>query len=124
MRLALSALLIAHGVAHLVGFVVPWRLMAAPEMPYGTTILAGAIDIGDSGVRALGFVWLIAAVAFVLLGSALLAGVSVRAWLFAIPGLSLALCAVGWPDARIGVAVNAVLLGVLLLMRQLGTVAP
>jgi len=53
----------------------------------------------------------------------LLAGVSVRAWLFAILGLSLALCAVGWPDARIGVAINAVLLGVLLLMPQLGTVA-
>lgn len=123
MRLALSVLLIAHGVAHLVGFVVPWRLMAAPEMPYGTTILAGTVDIGDSGVRAVGVVWLIAAVAFVLLGSALLAGVSVRAWLFAILGLSLALCAVGWPDARIGVAINAVLLGVLLLMPQLGTVA-
>lgn len=123
MRLAFSVLLIAHGVAHLVGFVVPWRLMAAPEMPYGTTILAGTVDIGDSGVRAVGVVWLIAAVAFVLLGSALLAGMSVRAWLFAILGLSLALCAVGWPDARIGVAINAVLLGVLLLMPQLGTVA-
>jgi hypothetical protein len=124
MRIALSIALIAHGVAHLVGFVVPWRLMATPEMPYGTTILAGAIDIGDSGVRALGVVWLIAAVVFVLLGGALLAGVSVRAWLFAIVGLSLALCVLGWPAARIGVAVNAALLGVLLLMPQLATVTP
>ena len=124
MRQALSALLIAHGVAHLVGFVVPWRLMAAPEMPYGTTILAGTVDIGDSGVRAVGVVWLVAAVAFVLLGCALLAGVGVRTWLFAIVGVSLALCALGWPEARIGVAVNVVLLGVLLLMPQLATVAP
>jgi hypothetical protein len=124
MRIALSIVLIAHGVAHLVGFVVPWRLMAVPEMPYGTTILAGAIDIGDSGARALGALWLIAAVAFAVLGGALLAGVSVRGWLFALLGLSLALCALGWPEARIGVAVNAVLLGVLLLMPQLATVAP
>ena len=67
---------------------------------------------------------MIAAVAFALLGGALLAGVSVRGWLFALLGLSLALCALGWPEARIGVAVNAVLLGVLLLMPQLATVAP
>ena len=59
MRIALSIALIAHGVAHLVGFVVP-----------------------------------------------------------------LALCALGWPEARIGVAVNVVLLGVLLLMPQLATVTP
>ena len=124
MRQALSALLIAHGVAHLVGFVVPWKLLASPETPYRTTILAGAIDVGDAGVRALGLLWLTAAVGFVFLGGALLAGLNARAWLLAMPLVSLGLCALGWPDARIGVAVNVVLVGVLLLMPQLGTVAP
>ena len=113
MRFALSALLIVHGVAHLVGFVVPWRLISSPDVPYRTTILAGAIDVGDGGVRALGLVWLILALAFMLLGSAMLAGVSVRGWMFAALGLSLVLCVVGWPDASIGVVVNVVLLGAL-----------
>jgi hypothetical protein len=36
MRFALAALLIVHGVAHLVGFVVPWRLVASPEVPCRT----------------------------------------------------------------------------------------
>ena len=123
MRLALSVLLIAHGVAHLVGFVVPWKLMASPEMPYRTTILAGRIDIGDSGVRAIGVFWLMAGLAFVLLGSALLAGIGIRAWLFAMLGVSLALCAVGLPDARFGIVVNLVLIALLLAMRQLGVVS-
>jgi hypothetical protein len=124
MRVALSALLIAHGVAHLVGFVVPWKLMAAPDVPYRTTILGGTVDIGDAGSRALGVVWLIAALGLMLLGSALLAGFNVRAWIFTLLGGSLALCVVGWPDARIGVVVNVVLIGVLLAMRQLGTACP
>jgi hypothetical protein len=123
MRLALSALLIAHGVAHLVGFVVPWRLMATSDVPYRTTILAGAIEVGDVGVRALGVVWLAAALAFVVLGGALLAGFGVRSWMFAVLGLSLALCAAGWPDARIGVIVNVVVLAALLIWRHLGTVS-
>jgi hypothetical protein len=63
MRFALAALLMAHGVAHLVGFVVPWRLVASQEVAYRTTILASAIDVGDAGIRMLGIVWLLAAAA-------------------------------------------------------------
>lgn len=113
-RFALAALLIAHGVAHIVGFVVPWRLVETPEVPYRTTVLAGMIDLGDAGIRAVGIIWLLTALGFVLLGSAVLAGFSVRAWMFALLVFSLVLCIAGWPDARIGVAVNVVLLGVLL----------
>ena len=58
MHFALSALLVAHGVAHLVGFAVPWKLVSTAEVPYRTTILGGMIDIGDTGARALGVVWL------------------------------------------------------------------
>ena len=54
MRSALAALLIAHGVAHLVRFVVPWKLLSTVEMPYRTTILGGVTDVGDAGARALG----------------------------------------------------------------------
>ncbi len=71
MRLALSALLMAHGGAHLVGFVVPWKLLSTAEVPYRTTILGGMMFI------------------------------------------------VGWPEARIGIIVNAVLLATLLAMSDL-----
>jgi hypothetical protein len=71
MRFALSALLIAHGVAHLVGFVVPWKLLSTAEVPYRTTILGGMMFV------------------------------------------------VGWPEARIGIIVNAVLLATLLAMSDL-----
>jgi hypothetical protein len=119
MRFALAALLIAHGVAHLVGFVVPWKLLSTVEVPYRTTILGGMTDVGDAGARALGVVWLAAAVAFVLLAVAVLAGGTVRVWIFAMLALSIALCVVGWPEARIGIIVNAVLLAALLAMPDL-----
>jgi hypothetical protein len=119
MRFALAALLIAHGVAHLVGFVVPWRLVSTAEVPYRTTILGGVTDLGDAGARALGVVWLVAALAFVLLAGAVLAGWNVRLWVFAMLALSSVLCVVGWPEARIGLVVNAVLLAALLAMPDL-----
>jgi hypothetical protein len=34
MRIVLAALLLAHGVAHLPGFLVSWQLRSFPEMPY------------------------------------------------------------------------------------------
>ncbi len=119
MRFVLAALLIAHGVAHLVGFVVPWRLVSTAEVPYRTTILGGVTDLGDAGARALGVVWLVAALAFVLLAGAVLAGWNVRLWVFAMLALSSVLCVVGWPEARIGLIVNAVLLAALLSMPDL-----
>ena len=119
MRFALAALLIAHGVAHLVGFVVPWKLLSTAEVPYRTTILGGVTDVGDAGARALGVVWLVAALAFVLLAGAVLAGWNVRVWIFAMLALSIVLCVVGWPEARIGLVVNAVLLAALLAMPDL-----
>jgi hypothetical protein len=76
-------------------------------------------DLGDAGARALGVVWLVAALAFVLLAAAVLAGWNVRMWTFAMLSLSVGLCVVGWPEARIGLVVNVALLTVLLAMPDL-----
>ena len=119
MRFVLAALLIAHGVAHLVGVVVPWKLVSTAEVPYRTTILGGVTDLGETGARALGVVWLVAALAFVVLAAAVLAGSNVRMWGFTMLSLSIVLCVVGWPEARIGLVVNAVLLAALLAMPDL-----
>ena len=72
MRILLAALLIGHGIAHLVGFVVPWRLVTSAEVPYRTTMLAGSVDLGAAGVRLLGIVWLLVGVACALVAGMLL----------------------------------------------------
>jgi hypothetical protein len=119
-RYALAALLAAHGVAHLVGFLVPWRLMAAPGMPFRTTLLAGRVDVGVAGLRAVGVFWLLTAV--VMVATAL--GLAVQArWagslVLPVLAVSLALCLVELPQARIGLVLNGMLVPLLLLHPQL-----
>ena len=121
LRLLLSFLLVGHGVAHLVGFVVPWKLMTAPQMAYRTTVLAGWINLGDAGIRAVGVIWLAAGLSFVLLGAAVMAGAMWRheAFIVAVCA-SLVLCILGWPDARWGLVANVVVAGFVLALVQWG----
>lgn len=111
LRLAVVILLLAHGVAHLVGFLVPWRLAIPPEMPYRTTVLGGAFDLGSVGIRVYGLVWLVLGLAFAVAAGALALG---SPWWFRLAVIagawSLVLCVAGWPESRIGIAANVVLL--------------
>ena len=50
MRFGLAFLLVAHGVAHLVGFVSSWKLATLAELPYKTTVFSGRVDVGDAGI--------------------------------------------------------------------------
>lgn len=60
---------IAHGIAHLVGFFIYWKLMAGTtDTPYSTKIFFSQIDIGIVGVSLLGFIYLVLAVLFVSFG--------------------------------------------------------
>jgi hypothetical protein len=110
-RVGLALLLLAHGIAHLVGFAVPWRLTTLPEMPYRTTVLGGALDLGPVGIRMYGVLWLALGVAFAVAAGGLLFSAP---WWYRLTLIaaawSLVMCLAGWPDARIGVAVNLVLL--------------
>ena len=114
MRLALSLLFIVHGLSHLPGFLVPWGLVASAQMPYTTRVLGGTADLGSVGIRLVSILWLVAAIAFVVAGIAVL--VSDGAWrtlaLAAVAG-SLSLTVLGWPQSRIGLALNLVLLAYL-----------
>ena len=107
MRFVLAVLLVAHGIAHLVGFVSSWKLATLAELPYKTTVFSGHVDVGDAGIRVMGVLWLLAALAFLVAAFAVMTETSwaVRFTLAAVIA-SLILCMVGWPDARIGVAVN------------------
>jgi hypothetical protein len=116
LRTALTVVLLIHGVAHLPGFLVPWRLAALPQMPYRTTLLDGRIDAGAVGIRIVGLCWLLAAFAMVAAAVATFRGSP--AWPALTLGaatFSLVLCVLGLPEARIGLVVDlALIVGVLL----------
>lgn len=113
-----SLLLAAHGLAHLVGFLIPWRLVETQEMPYVTTILAGRVDLGDLGIRVYGVLWLLGAVAFLV--AAWGTWTRHRWWAELVTGaalFSLVLSVLGWPGSEIGALVNLALLAGLFVWR-------
>ena len=114
LRVGIAGLMALHGVAHWVGFAVPWRLLEAEEMPYSTQLLGGRIDVGHVGIRIVGVVWLLLGIAFLLIAGA--AWANRPDWPALAGGVvtaSLVLCILGLPAARVGVRVNLVLLVVL-----------
>ena len=107
MRIALAVILFVHGFAHLAGFLIPWRIATLKDMPYKTTILAKSVNVGDLGIRVIGILWLVAALAFAVSAIGVLARASW--WLpitVLVTGFSFLLCIVEWPEARIGPLVN------------------
>ena len=121
MRFTLAVLMILHGVAHLPGFAGSWRLATFPDLPYHTRLLDGRFEVGDGGMRLVGTLWLLAALGFVV---AAVAAIRNEGWwagaAFVVTLLSLALCALEWPAARVGVPVNLGLVVALLAGRALG----
>ena len=121
MRMVLTVLFLGHGVAHVVGFVVPWKLITSVEVPYRTTVLGGVLDLGPVGVRIVGLFWLIVSMAFVSVAVALQQHTS---WwyreAFILCGISLVLCSLSWPESRPGVVANAVVLTMLIAGGLLG----
>lgn len=119
MQIIVGILMALHGVAHIPGFVVSWRLADLQGMPYHTSLFGGRLQVGDAGMRVVGILWLVAALAFVAVG---IAAFFDRSWWMtaglAVVVLSLALCATEIRAARVGVVVNAVLLGLLLALRS------
>jgi hypothetical protein len=97
MRLAISILLVLHGLIHGAGFAKAFGLAALPALPHAPS-------------RSLGLWWLAAGAAFVVAGLLLEAG-NRRWWLVAAPALvvSQALIAGAFHTARFGTIVNIVL---------------
>lgn len=122
MRFLVAFLLVAHGIAHMVGFAVASKLGHFPELPYKTTLLAGTVDIGDTGMRFMAMAWALLAVTFAVAA----AGLALRQpwWTLAAwsaIGASALVCLLNWPEARIGLALNG-FLGLLLFL--LGRLMP
>ncbi len=111
MRIVVGTYLIFHGLCHLVGFVVPWKIISTKEEPYKTTLLFGAIEIGDMGIRVVGLLWLVAALAFMLDGvGAFIASPMWRPLAWGLALFSLVLCVLGLPGAKLGILANALVL--------------
>ena len=64
--------LIAHGLVHLLWFVVPWQITEVDGLPYSTTIFGGRFDLGTGGIRFYGLLWIVPTVVFVVAGIGLL----------------------------------------------------
>ena len=116
MRVAFALFLVLHGIAHLVGFLVPFGLAPAtapgqPPPPRPDVLFGGQLLIGDAAARLLGVGWLALAAAFVVVASGVVRGAAW--WPAALAGVavaSLAMSAAFWPGARIGVYIDALLL--------------
>jgi len=116
MHIILGIVLLLHGVAHLVGFVVPWGFGNLPDTAYTTTLLAGRVDIGHTGIRIVGVLWLVTALAFAAAGVGTLMLQPWWRWLtLTVASVSLVLSLLGWPEARIGVLVDLAILSLVLL---------
>jgi hypothetical protein len=113
-RTLAAALLAAHGLIHLIGFVVPWGITQVEGFPYRTSALAGAIALGEPGARLVGVVWLVLAVGFVVAGVATWRRVAWAAPLTAVLAIgSIVVCALGLPEAKLGIIVNVAILAAL-----------
>lgn len=111
MKILFALFLALHGVAHLVGFAAPWGLVDSAQTPHKTTVLAGAVDLGETGIRVIGVFWLLLAIAF-LVGAWAVATTQPWAvrWLWVITVASLIASTVSWPEARIGVVIDLALI--------------
>lgn len=121
MKIIVAVILFVHGFAHLVGFVVPWQIYKLEEMPYKTTLFGGLIDVGDTGIRLFGIVWLLFTLAFIAAAGLLLAKVCIwDMYTLIISVLSLLLCITGWPDSKIGILVNVGIIVFIVIVRKTG----
>ena len=73
LRFVAGAFFILHGLVHLLWFVVSWQITAIEGLPYSTAVLAGRIDLSQSGIRIAGLLWVVAALGWLAGGVGLIA---------------------------------------------------
>ncbi len=117
---AAALIVLIHGLIHLMGFVSYWRLAVIEGVPYKTTLLNGAWEVGEAGIRLFGALWLVAAAAFILADIGLVTG---QSWwpplMVGAAVLSLVITALAWRVAYTGVVINVVILALLLIVPRL-----
>lgn len=116
MKIVLAVYIFIHGFAHLVGFLSYWKLLKDPNMPFKTTLFMDRIDVGNTGIKIVGLIWLLVAMAYAYVGIILLKQYIswyFYAWIVTI--VSLVLCVSGYPDTKYGILANVILIVFLVL---------
>lgn len=112
-----AALVIIHGLVHLLGFVAYWPLAELAELPYKTSLLGSRWPVGPGGMRFFSVLWLATAVSFTAAGISLLNG---RSWwlpvMLAAVVLSLVITALDWRNAFRGTILSLLMLVPVLLV--------
>ncbi len=107
----LAALLFIHGVAHLVGFVVSWKLADLKEMPFSTKIFSKKIELGETGIKIYGLIWLLLAVFYIICVILILFnGPIYKNILISASVLSLIMSILGVPESKFGIVINVLLI--------------
>ncbi len=123
-RIMAEVVLALHGLIHLLGFSVYWKLAEPEGFTYPETLLAGNLDADSTVIRVLGILWLVGALGFV---TSAICVVLRQAWwqpfMLLITMLSLLLCALAFPDAWAGIVLNIVILAIVLTRLWLAPVA-
>jgi hypothetical protein len=111
LRLLVAAVLAAHGLIHLIGFLVPWRIAQVEGFAYRTTALGGSVELGATGAQVVGVAWLAIAVGFVVAAVGVRRRSAWALWLTAALGTaSLVVCVLGLPETVAGIVVNVAIL--------------
>lgn len=115
MRYALAVLFLLHGIAHLIGFLVPWGFVESDQPPL-TSLVNGTIAVSSATLRLLALLWIPLAAAFAGAAVGLLIGAG---WWYSTAmvasAASLVFSVIHWPLARVGVYLNVLILLYLIL---------
>jgi hydrogenase/urease accessory protein HupE len=111
----LGFLLVVHGLVHLIGFVLAWRILVPAGFAYDDVWP----DAGTWPGRAVGVVWLLIAVSLGLVGIRLANRRDVPVGALVVPLLaSVVVSALSTPQALPGLVVSATLLGAIVILRH------
>jgi hypothetical protein len=110
MLLKIAAIVILlHGLIHLIGVIAFWKLGLHEQ--YSTSVLGGAVEIGERGTYVLGFAWLVTTIAYAVAAYGIFADLDW--WQTGLAGVtvfSLVLTILGWKDTIVGTAFNIIIL--------------
>lgn len=118
-KIVYSVFLLIHGFAHLVGFLVNWKIIKNKDIQYKTTIFHGKYDIGTLGTKIIGLVWLLIGIYFGYMGYIsftnpliyidIVLYIAINSFLLTFSSL---------PDTKFGIIANIFLITFLLLIKS------
>jgi len=112
----IALFVVLHGLIHSLGFIVYSLGINTQAMNYETTLLNGTWEVGAVGIFIYGLLWLLPLAGFVVGGIGLLWQVTWwRPVILAVSLFSLVLTILEWQYAYLGVLINLVIIGTLLI---------